>query len=150
LVNCIYWTEKYPRLVTKDYLNQHSDGNLSVIGDISCDIEGSIEITHKSTYPDSATYTYFPVEKQFKDGTLRNGITIMAVDNLPCEFSKESSIEFSRVLRKFIPLLIQENFNVSLEELKLPASIKRGLILHQGKLTEDYIYMKNYLKKENS
>jgi alpha-aminoadipic semialdehyde synthase len=74
----------------------------------------------------------------------------MAVDNLPCEFSKESSIEFSRVLREFIPLLIQENFNVPLEELKLPASMKRGLILHQGKLTEDYIYIKKYLKKENS
>ena len=150
LVNCIYWTEKYPRLVTKDYLYQHPDGNLSVIGDISCDIEGSIEITHKSTYPDSATYTYFPAKKQFKDGTLRNGITIMAVDNLPCEFSKESSIEFSKVLREFIPLLIQENFSVPFEELKLPVSMKRGLILHQGKLTEDYIYIKQYLKKKTS
>jgi alpha-aminoadipic semialdehyde synthase len=74
----------------------------------------------------------------------------MAVDNLPCEFSKESSIEFSKVLREFIPVLIQENFSVPFEELKLPTSMKRGLILHQGKLTEDYTYIKKYLKKKTS
>jgi len=150
LVNCIYWTDEYPRLVTKDYLHQHPDGKLSVIGDISCDIEGSIEINYKSTYPDNATYTYFPAGKHFKNGTLQNGVTIMAVDNLPCEFSKESSTEFSRVLREFIPSLLQENFNLSFEELKLPAPLKRALILHQGQLTEDYTYMKEYLKKETS
>jgi alanine dehydrogenase len=53
LVNCIFWTEKYPRLVTKDYLKaqavSHADSNLSVTGDISCDIEGSIEITKESS-----------------------------------------------------------------------------------------------------
>ncbi|GAG46534.1 unnamed protein product, partial [marine sediment metagenome] len=55
LVNCIYWTEKYPRLVTREYLKNRlpemSDLELCVIGDISCDIGGSIEITYKSTMP---------------------------------------------------------------------------------------------------
>ena len=150
LVNCIYWTDEYPRLVTEDFINQHPNGKLSVIGDISCDIEGSIEINYKSTYPDNATYTYLPAEKYFKDGTLQNGVTIMAVDNLPCEFSKESSTEFSKVLKEFIPPLLKENFNLSFEKLQLPAPLKRALILHQGQFTEDYIYMKKYLQKENS
>ncbi|MCU0286567.1 MAG: bifunctional lysine ketoglutarate reductase /saccharopine dehydrogenase family protein [Acidobacteria bacterium] len=150
LVNGIYWTEKYPRFVTKEYLKNQtilsSNLNLKVIGDISCDIDGSIEITYKATKPDNPTYTYYPREDRFEAGTQRNGITVMAVDNLPCEFPRESSEAFSAVLKNFVSNLVAENFNASFDKIKLPDPLRRAMVLHKGEFTPDYYYMKEFIK----
>jgi saccharopine dehydrogenase (NAD+, L-lysine-forming) len=150
LVNCIYWTEKYPRLITKAYLKGQtilkSNLTLKVIGDISCDINGSVEITYKATKPDHATYTYFPAEDRFEEGTQQTGVTVMAIDNLPCEFPRESSRAFSKVLKDFVISLAGENFYHPFAELQLPDPLLKGLVLHNGEFTTDYLYMKEFLK----
>jgi saccharopine dehydrogenase (NAD+, L-lysine-forming) len=150
LVNCIYWTEKYPRLVTKRYLKERtvleSNLRLQVIGDISCDIDGSIEITHKSTKPDDAYYTYFAENDRYEDGVQPLGVTVMAVDNLPCEFPRESSIEFSNVLRDFVPRIAAADFGQAPENLGLPFPIQKALVLHGGAFAPDYQYMKEFIK----
>ncbi|MBT8378069.1 MAG: hypothetical protein KJN64_02440 [Ignavibacteria bacterium] len=149
LVNCIYWTEDYPRLVTKSYLQceeyKETEQKLIVIGDISCDINGSIEITNKATEPGDAFYTYLPENDDYKNGIVKDGITIMAVDNLPCEFPKESSADFSNVLKKFVYEIANTDFNKSFEDLTLPYPIKTALILHRGELTKTYQYLNQYL-----
>jgi len=150
LVNCIYWTEKYPRLVSKRYLKDRtileSSLRLQVIGDISCDIDGSIEITRKATKPDNAYYTYFAENDRFEDGVQPLGVTVMAVDNLPCEFPRESSVEFSAVLRDFVPEIAAADFGRGPENLHLPIPIKKALVLHRGDFGPEYQYMKNFLK----
>jgi alanine dehydrogenase len=150
LVNCIYWTEDYPRIVTKEYLKNQtairSNLNLKVIGDISCDIDGSVEITHKATYPDTPSFTYNAIDDTFEDGVLRNGVTVMSVDNLPCEFPAESSESFSSVLIDYIDGLVSSDFKNDTENLQLPGPIAKALILHQGQLTKEYDYMKEYIK----
>jgi alpha-aminoadipic semialdehyde synthase len=150
LVNCIYWTDRYPRLVTKEYLKNRtileSTPRLQVIGDISCDIDGSIEITHKSTKPDAAYYTYFAAEDRFADGVQPLGTTVMAVDNLPCEFPRESSIEFSQVLREFVPGIAAADFSGPTAALELPQPVHKALLLHRGEFTVDYAYMKDFVK----
>jgi alpha-aminoadipic semialdehyde synthase len=146
IVNCIYWTEAYPRLLTKKYLANNPDIELSIIGDISVDIDGSIEITNKATYPDHPTYTYNPHDATYHDGIIKNGISIMAIDNLPCEFPKESSSEFSKILKEFIPGIINLDFDVPFRELSLPEPIKKALILQNGELTDDYQYMNKFIK----
>lgn len=152
LVNCIYWTEKYPRLVTKEYLKQRtvleSTPRLQVIGDISCDIDGSIEITHKATQPDRAFYTYFAAEDRYQDGVQALGTTVMAVDNLPCEFPRESSLEFSRVLRDFVPALAAADFSRPADGLELPFPIRKALLLHRGEFTPEYAYMNKFVEQE--
>ncbi len=150
LVNCIYWTEDYPRLVTKEYLKRdtiiRSNLNLKVVGDISCDINGSIEITKEATMPDKPSFTYFAKEDRYEDGVSRLGVTVMAVDNLPCEFPKESSMAFSEVLKDFINGIASADFDANFDELDLPEPIKKGLILQNGQFTKDYEYMKDFLK----
>jgi len=152
LMNCIYWTESYPRLVTKEYLKNQtilrSNLTLKVIGDISCDIDGAVEITHKITKPDNPTFTYYADKDQYEDGTQRTGITVMAVDNLPCEFSRESSQEFSAVVKNFVNDLVTADYNRGFEQLELPAPLKNAMILHKGQLTNDYLYIKKFLKQE--
>ncbi len=150
LVNCIYWTEKYPRLVSKQYLKDRtvleSNLRLQVIGDISCDIDGSIEITRKATKPDAACYTYFAASDRFEEGVQPLGVTVMAVDNLPCEFPRESSVEFSRVLRDFVPEITTADFKLSPENLRLPYPIQKALVLHHGNFGREYQYMKDFVK----
>jgi saccharopine dehydrogenase (NAD+, L-lysine forming) len=150
LVNCIYWTEKYPRLVSKEYLKNRtileSNLNLQVIGDISCDIDGSIQITNKATKPDDAYYTYFAETDRFENGIRPLGITVMAVDNLPCEFPRESSVEFSAVLRDFVDAISGADFKQKPETMNLPFAIQKALILQQGSFSNDYQYMKDFVK----
>jgi saccharopine dehydrogenase (NAD+, L-lysine-forming) len=150
LLNCILWSEKFPRLVTKNFLleNPEISKSLFVIGDISCDIEGAIEITYKATSPDMPCFTFNPFENKFYDDVQKDGIVIMAVDNLPCEFSREASSEFSKVLKNFIPQMIQNHFDKKFSELNLPYPIKKAIILHKGQLTDEYKYIEKYLEGE--
>jgi alpha-aminoadipic semialdehyde synthase len=151
LVNCIVWSEKYPRLVTKQYLrssqSQESSRKLLVIGDISCDINGSIEITYKATNPGNPNYTYFPEKDLYEDDIKPTGITVMTIDNLPCEFPKDASKEFSSALKNYVYEILSTDFNKTFEELSLSYPIKKALILHNGELTKDYLYLNKYLTK---
>jgi alanine dehydrogenase len=149
LVNAIYWTKAYPRLVTKAYLKDLFAGQdtprLRVIGDVSCDVEGAIECTVKATEPGDPTYVYNPRTGQTTDGYEGPGVVIMAVDILPSEVPRESSADFSRILTPFIPAIAQCDFSAPFEECNLPPEIKRAVIAYQGKLTPAYEYIQDFL-----
>ncbi len=147
LMNCIYWDNRYPRLITKDFIKQsYGDGwRLQIIGDISVDINGAIEFTEKATTPDNPVFVYNPFTDAIKDGFLGEGVIVMGVDNLPCELPLESSISFSKILHPFVLSILKADFKVKFESCKLPPEIKKGVILYQGKLTRDYQYMEKYL-----
>ena len=95
--------------------------------------------------PDNACFTYLPGTGTFEDGITKDGITVMAIDNLPCEFSKESSMFFSQVLKGFAPDIVNADFDASFDALALPYAIKKALILHKGQFTPDYEYMKDFI-----
>jgi len=148
IVNCIYWEAKYPRLVTKAYLKQlyrAGKPRLRVIGDISCDIEGAIECTVRSTEPDEPVYVYNPFTGETTDGYEGEGPVIMAVDILPSELPRDASVDFSRVLKEFIPAIARADFSVPFEQLDLPPEIKRAVIAYHGELTPDYRYIEKFL-----
>jgi alpha-aminoadipic semialdehyde synthase len=149
LVNGIYWEEKYPRLVTKEYLRQlYSEENsprLRVIGDISCDVEGAIECTVRSTEPGEPVYVYNPETGETTDGVSGPGVVIMAVDILPSELPREASNDFSAVLKKFVPAIVRADYTVPFDRLDLPPEIKRAVIAYQGALTPSYSYLEQYL-----
>ena len=149
LVNCIYWAPQYPRLVTKEYLKSAFSTNvqphLRVIGDISCDIEGSVECTVRATSPDSPVYVYDPLDGKDRDGIEGRGVVIMAIDNLPAEISLESSVFFSESLKPFIPAMAQADYSVDFANCTLPSEIKGAVILYQGALTPDFEYMIKFI-----
>jgi alpha-aminoadipic semialdehyde synthase len=150
LINAIYWEPKYPKLVTRaDLRKLYKAGKprLEVIGDISCDIEGTIECTLKSTDPANPVFVYDPFKGKIKDGWMGNGPAVLAIDNLPCELAKESSEFFSQILKGFIPELAKANFSKSLEDSGLPPPLKKAVILYQGELTKDYTYLEKFISK---
>jgi alpha-aminoadipic semialdehyde synthase len=150
LMNCIYWSAQYPRLVTKEYLKKsfkNKEGfHLKVIGDISADVNGAIEFTEKTTSPDKPVFVYNPSTDTIKDGYEGDGMVVMAVDNLPCELPRESSQSFSETLLRFVPEIMKADFTVDdFDKLALPFEIKNAVILYKGRLTPNYNYINKYL-----
>jgi len=132
LVNCIYWTDRYPRLVTR--AGAAGLERLRVIGDISCDIDGGVEFTVKATLPDVPCFTYDPPSDSVTDGVGARGIVVMSVDNLPCELPREATRSFSEALADLVPAIGQADWSRDLDELGLPRAVRDAIILHRGKL----------------
>jgi alanine dehydrogenase len=151
LMNCIYWDERYPRLVTNQDLqrlyDQGDQPRLRVIGDISCDIRGAIECNVRSTTPDKPTYVYEPATGETRDGWQGHGPVVLAVYNLPAELPKESSRDFGRTLLPFIAPIARADFSVDFEQCQLPAAIKKAVIVYRGKLTPGYEHLEKYLER---
>lgn len=149
LVNCIYWTEDYPRFVTKDALKDlftnEKSPRLKIIGDISCDIEGSIECTIKTTTPSEPVYVFDPISDKITDGIEGRGIVVMTIDNLPAEIPLESSIFFSETLKPFIPEIARADYKKVFEKCRLPDPIKKAVVLYKGEFTPKFQYMKKFL-----
>jgi saccharopine dehydrogenase (NAD+, L-lysine-forming) len=72
-------------------------------------------------------------------------VVILSVDNLPCEISREASLDFSRVLKPFIPPIVKADLSVDFNRCTLPVSIKKAVIVYHGELTPDYGYLERYL-----
>lgn len=149
LVNCIYWEPKYPRMITRDHLRRFYGGNarprLRVIGDITCDVGGSVECTVRSTTPDNPVYVYEPATGKTLDGVAGDGPVILAVDFLPCELPVDSSNFFSRALSPLVPALARADFSRALADSGLPSELQRATIVYRGELTEPYRYLHEYL-----
>jgi alpha-aminoadipic semialdehyde synthase len=150
LINCIYWDKRYPRIVTKEYLRKLYSGGkprLMVIGDISCDVDGSVECTVKPTEIDDPIYVYNPDTERISMGHEGHGVLVMAVDILPAELPRDSSDGFADVLVNFVKSIADADFEEHFDDLDLPKPIKKALILHKGELTPDFKYLEEFLKK---
>ena len=147
-VNGIYWDERYPRLIKKTWLEKQWDANdlkLQVIGDITCDVHGSIECTEKATDIEDPVFIYHPATDSFDMGFKGEGIAVMAVDILPSELPRESSEHFSASLKPFIKPLATADFSAGFDDLNLPEELKRATIVHKGELTDHYKYLMKFL-----
>ncbi len=151
LINGTFWSEKYPKLLSKQHAKDMFQSKiavrLQVIGDISCDIEGGIEPTIMITEPDNPIFIYNPYTGEASLGLKGDGLAIMAVDNLPCELPQESSTNFSTTLIPFIPDIAKADYSQPFPNLNLPSVIKNAVIAHKGELTPNYKYLQEFLDK---
>lgn len=148
LMNCMYWDDRYPRIVTKDFLEElyKNDHRLKVIGDVTCDPDGSIEATHIGTAIEDPVFVYNPTTRTPEMGFEGDGVLIMSVDILPSELPRESSEAFGDALVNYVKQLAEADYSTSFEALDIPPAFKRALILHKGNLTPDFKYMTDFLK----
>jgi alpha-aminoadipic semialdehyde synthase len=149
LVNGIYWAPQYPRFLTREALRSlYAPGatpRLRVIGDISCDVNGSLACTVKATDPDHPIYVYDPAADAARDGYEGRGPVVMAVYNLPAEIPLESSVFFSQALKPYVPAIAAANFTGEFAACDLPPVVKRAVILYRGRLTPDYAYLQKQI-----
>lgn len=148
LLNCMYWDERYPKLITKEYLRrmyENGEPKLMAVGDITCDVDGSIESTVKATEIQDPIYVYNPENEEIQIGHEGKGLLTMAVDILPSELPREASISFGDALIDFVPAIATADYNAPFMQLDLPNPVKKALILYKGELTPDYKYLDKYL-----
>lgn len=141
LVNAIYWSEKADRILKKSDL-QNKRGKLDFVADISCDINGGIEITSEPTTPEYPFLNFNTVSGRISRGLSADGVSVLAVDNLPCELSLDATNFFGDELTPIIQSAGSSNFD---DIGKWPKEIQNAVILNKGKLTEKYQYLTNHL-----
>lgn len=137
LIASAYWSPQAPVLFTVDDVLKN-DFNIKIIADITCDIEGSIPSTKRPSTIDDPVYDFNPTENKVEPAFNDEGnITVMAVDNLPCELPRNASTDFGEMLLKnVLPGLIEsDDRNI----------IKNATIASKGKLTERYNYLQDYV-----
>lgn len=147
LMNCILWSPEFPRLLTREETNDwwNPGKTLEVIGDITCDPEGSIQFS-KETWITNPVFIYNPETRTSTDGFEGDGIAVMAVTNLPCEFPGDASTQFSSELFDLIHDLVNADHDAaSLEKAGFPEPMRKATILWKGELTEEYRYMEEFV-----
>lgn len=125
-----------PMILTKEMLNA-SDCKLKVVADISCDVNGPIACTVRSSTIEDPLYGYFPLEDREVDFFHPAAVAVMAVDNLPCEIPKDASEGFGE---QFMEHVIPAFFNGDKDGI-----LKRAKITEKGKLTERFTYLQDYV-----
>lgn len=147
-VNAIYWAPGYPIFLPRSELKllQADPQKLVIIGDITCDINGSVAATLKASNPDEPVYVYDAISGTVQNGFLGKGVANCAVDNFPCEFSREASDYFTRALLPLLPAMLNNDYSLPCASWNVPGEIKRSCIAHQGSLLPRFNYLNKYLK----
>ena len=140
-IPCHYWSSKSPVILPNDVLLQ-TPRRLSVIADISCDVNGPIASTIRASKIGDSIYGYNPdtqAEVDFRD---ENAIAVMAVDNLPCELPKDASEDFgNELLKNVLPALFGEDPDRIIERAS-----ETNL---NGELTVEFKYLEDYVNGVN-
>lgn len=139
LVMAAYWHPQAPVMFKREMM---LDNNFSiqVIADITCDLDGSIPSTIKSSTFEHPYYDYNPLTgKDEPEFSKKANVTVMAIDNLPCGLPRESSTDFgAMIIEHIIPLL---SLNDS------PEIITRATISRNGQLTEHFSYLNDWVNE---
>lgn len=141
-IACHFWDPNSPKFLTKeDY--KEDDFRISVIADVSCDIDGPIPSTLRASTIASSFYGYDRFKEQetipFID---KRNVTVMAVDNLPGELPRDSSIDFGEALF--------QNVYDALFGNDPDGIIERATIVKKGKLTSHFAYLQDYLEGKDA
>jgi hypothetical protein len=129
-----------PVILTKEML-QSKDCKIKVVADISCDVNGPIACTTRATTIAEPLMGYLPIENKEVSYTHPGAIVVMSVDNLPCELPKDASEGFGEMFMKHV---IPAFFNDDADGI-----LKRAKMTENGKLTERFQYLQEYVLEYN-
>lgn len=134
-ISAHYWDPRSPKMFDLSDLKK-PDFRMSVIADITCDLNGSVPTTIRSSTISQPFYGYnIKLDKEdlpFNKDT----VCIMAVDNLPCELPRDASDDFGKDLsERVLPYLVEEDIDDVIE---------RASICKNGKLTKGFEYLSDY------
>ena len=132
-----FYGDGAPYLFTREDA-RHSDFNINLVADISCDIDGPIASTIRSSTIAEPFYGYDPQTESEVDINAKGAIAVMAVDNLPCELPKDASEGFGDM---FMESVIPAFFNGDADWILARAR----MTTKEGTLTERFAYLQDYV-----
>ena len=114
------------------------DFNINLVADVSCDIDGPIACTIRPSTIADPIYSYNAQNEKEVPFKAPGSITVMAVDNLPCELPKDASEGFGEMFEKYvIPSFFNDDKDGILERAQMTTS--------KGKLTERFSYLQDFV-----
>ena len=125
-----------PVILTREMLKAN-DCKIKVVADVSCDVNGPIACTLRSSTIAEPLYGYLPDENKEVDVFHPAAIVVMAVDNLPCELPKDASDGFGEM---FVQHVVPAFFNNDKDGI-----LQRAKITEKGKLTPRFSYLQDYV-----
>ena len=132
-----YWAEGSPFLFTREDMKAAS-WNVKVVADVSCDIDGPVACTLRPSTISEPLYGYNPSTESECAIDDPSGVTVMAVDNLPCELPRDASHGFGKeMMAHVIPLLVggdRDNMLTNATETTL-----------EGTLAPKFAYLQDYI-----
>lgn len=111
------------------------DFDLSVVADVSCDIDGPVATTIRPSSISNPIYGYNPTTEKEDNFLNDNVIAVMAVDNLPCELPKDASEDFGKNLIESVLPLLNSNSEI----------LENATICKDGDLTDRFEYLRDYI-----
>jgi len=136
-VACHYWDNRSPFIFSRKDTTD-PNWNISIVADVSCDIDGPVASTLRPSTIADPFYGYDPNTENEVDFMDENAIGVMAVDNLPCELPKDASSEFGKM---FIKHVLEPLTGNDPEEI-----IERASETINGELTPHFDYLQDYLE----
>lgn len=140
LVCAHFWAPEAPVYLSQENL---ADPTLRIrfIGDITCDILGSIQSTLRASTHAEPYYDYNPATGQEEPAFSNDSnISVMAVDTCPNALALDTSAYFGDMLMQHVltPLLKREHSNI----------IQRATILENGTLTPHFAYLQSFAEEK--
>lgn len=134
-ISAHYWDPRSPKMFTREDARK-PNFRMSVVADITCDLDGSVPTTLRSSTIMQPFYGYNPKTEKEDVPFSKETITVMAVDNLPCELPRDASDDFGKdLLERVLPNIIVEDKD---------SVIERATICKDGKLTKAFDYLSDY------
>ena len=131
-----FYGNKAPYLFTREDAKS-SDFKINLVADVSCDIDGPVASTIRPSTIADPFYGYNPKTEPATAFNEKEAITVMAVDNLPCELPKDASEGFGDMfLEHVIPAFFNNDENGILERAKMTEN---------KKLTKRFSYLQDYV-----
>ena len=136
-IACHYWGEGSPFIFTREDIKS-PEWTISVVADISCDIDGPVASTIRPSTIANPVYGYHALNELECDLHDPGAIAVMAVDNLPCELPKDSSKDFGRVMiDEILPCLIGDDPYAIIE--------RASETTLEGNLSKKFSYLQDYV-----
>lgn len=133
-----FYGNNAPEILTLDMLRK-ATCKIKVVADISCDVNGPVACTIRSSTIEDPFYGFWPSKNCEVPYNHPDAITIMAVDNLPCELPKEASEGFGETfIKNILPAFLNNDKDAILE---------RATIVKEGCLTPKFEYLKDYVNQ---
>ena len=136
-VACHYWDNRSPFIFTREDVKSPK-WNISLVADVSCDIDGPVATTLRPSTIADPFYGYNPQSEEVVDFDKEDSIGVMAVDNLPCELPKDASVSFGEM---FIDHVLEPLLGNDPEDI-----IYRASETKDGQLTPHFAYLQDYLE----
>ncbi|GGG54870.1 alanine dehydrogenase [Bizionia arctica] len=131
-----FYGNNAPYLFTREDAKQ-AEFKINLVADISCDVDGPVASTLRASTIADPFYGYDAKTEKEVAYNAKEAITVMAVDNLPCELPNDASKGFGDM---FLESVIPAFFNNDERGI-----LKRARITENGKLTERFSYLQDYV-----